>query len=927
MANDAELSVKQLLVDRRSQWMTTSLFTNFIDSVINEMIYEISYESIKEGKEAKLETEKKTGIFFPHYPSYLSYGTYNLLSNLWQDYKNQLKESILLNESNIQKLILSLTNQKNNERKGLTNDRKKFFSKNPNYNNNKKLFKLFYDVSKQTSLGVIGGATSSNNNNDQGNDKIEDEAELAERKKKESNNYERKKMKRMMKKLKRLELERQQKLNFEMFQEELLCKQFYQWEMKENLRERRLMKEEEKLSLTIRKEEEKLKKLIAEKMALIQKQRPQGQAGDGSNNFELSQNGEPSLNEIQLTQELLAKRDLSLTYEKRRKELKDLTLERRRRAEDQRLMIIEDELSLQLREIDKIERQRKAYLAEFGADEEDEGKGENPDEKDADKNKSKKKADAEEEAFNQIFLEFSTSPDVFATPLTAQQSERLIQSIQNEKLLSVKLLPIPDWMEKTLPKNFQTLSTLEKNKYLKLRVKINDRQKKIDKLVEKDEKRMLRLEKKSYKEWDIKYRILDQLTKKSELLMIETQEELYITVNKLNTIKDNVSKTEIFCREIGEKELKLKTNLNKLQEAYNLGKEEYQEACDWYNLCLKRNKNRDKLKRRVVSNCKFVDTESINGFYQRFETHLLRERIYFSYFQAIVYSIINRSEMIASERKLLLLQHALSENKYYLLNREKGMKQVLRELKCSEYMRMRRSLLNQTFFPKNRHSILSNSFKGWIRFYYWNRGNKNAYKLKFEILKRQLEIDRQFKKQLTLKNQYDYNDPTTLSPNNKGLPPPPSLMSRIRERCVQCKHCLNFYIASQNHSLACSYHPETYQLQCPETCPQPGLTALCSVHRKKRWGCCRITDQNAIGCARRYHTPPEVDPVYDYIMEKINERDNKELEELEEEVTIARQENYPEKLKMLQKSQLITIEKELEDARATAARFKNLKFV
>jgi hypothetical protein len=921
MANDADLSVKTQLVQNRSQWMTTNLFTNFIDSVINEMIYECSYEAIQEGKMAKLESEKKTGIYFPHYPSYLSYGTYNLLSNLWQDYKNELKENILLNESNIQKLILSLQAQKRNEQSNHKNSsvQKKFLLKNPNYNNNKKLFKLFYDVTKKTSLGIVGNSSGNNKDSD-----AADEYELAEKKKAESSKYEKKKLKKMLRKLKKLELERQQKLCFEMFQEELLCKRFYQWELKENLRERRIMKEEEKLSMSIRKEEEKLKKMIAERMALMQKQR--GGAAVDFDNLTAQQ-----LSEIDLSQELLAKRDISLTYEKRRKELKDLTLERRRRTEDQKLMILEDELSLQLREIDKIERQRKAYVAEFGADEEvalnptsskkDTANNSEAIAKEAQRNR-------EEEEFHQIYLKYTTGNiDMKSVIMTDNQCERLIHMITTEKLLSAKVLPIPEWLQRSMPRNFDALPVLSRNQYIKLRVKINDKQKKILKGVEKDEKRMLKMEKKSYKEWDIKYRIMEQLTRKSELLMIETQEELYITLNKLYNVKDNVYKTEIFCREIGEKELKAKTKLNKLQEAYNLGKEEYSEACDWYQLCLKRNKNRDKLKRRVTSNCKFIDTESINGFYQRFQTHLLRERIYFTYFNTIVYSIINRSEMIATERKLLLLQFSISENKYYLANREKGMKNVLRELKCSEYMRMRRSLLNQTFFPKNRKNTLLHSFKGWIRFYYWNRGNKNAYKLKFEILKRQLDIDRQFKKELVTKNQLNYNDPTTLSPGGKANLPPQTLMSRIRERSVQCKHCFNFYLASQNQSLSCGYHPDSYQLQCPETCPQPGLTALCSVHRKKRWGCCRLTDPNAAGCARRYHTPPDVDPVYDYIMQKINERDQQEIEELEEKVTVAREENYPEKTKNLQKSQLMHIEKDLEEARATAARFKNLKFV
>lgn len=957
MANDADNDVTIQLYENRQAWLLDYLFDQLISTGIKEMIGEIAYEAIQEGKEAKATAEKKTGIFFPNLPNYLSYGTYHDLSNLWQGRKNALKEQIMLNESAIQKLILTLQNKIDPNVAGAkggsaaAKEKKLWLLKNPNYNNNKKLAKLYWDVTKkakqyqnvQAGMGSESGGSNSqpshSSNKGKAKDTKEEEVVIDGHavQKKQVSNYEKKKAKKLMKRLKQLELERQERLCYEMFQEELACKTFYAWELKENLRERRQMKEEEKLGLMIRKEEQKLKKAIAERMLLLQKQRQQKSGGigveDDFNEEELLKRmTNEDMNQL-MSSELVAKRDLSLTYEKRRKELKDLTLERRRRTEDQRLMILEDELSYQLRELDKIERQKKAYEQEFGKDEEE---GEAGVEVDENGNKiiTTKKDENDITSLIQQFANQTEGVETVGVSLgfTREQSEKIIQSIRpNDKLLSTKQLPIPDWLFSSLPKRFNDLTILERNQYLKIRVTVNEKQKKITKQLQREEKRLLRLEQRSYKEWEIKYRLLEQITRKSELLMIESQEELYISSNQLQTIMNNIDKISIFCREIGEKELKYKTKYLKFIELYSLGQEEYKESCDWYNVCLKRNKNRDKLKRRIVSNCQFIDSESINGFYQRFETHRLRERVYMSYFNTIIQSIIHRSEMIATERKLMLLQHLLSENKYYLINREKSMHLLKRELKCSEYNRMRRSLLNQTFFPKNRYNILSNALKGWIRFYYWNRGNKNAYKLKYEMIKRQLDIDRQFKKQLAIKqhhHQESYsNDPNTNSPSAAAPPTPPSLMHRVRERPVQCKHCYNFYIASQNHSLACAYHPETYQLQCPETCPQPGLTALCSVHRKKRWGCCRLTDQNAIGCARRYHTPPESDPVFDYIMEKINERDAKELEEVEEQIKIAREEKYPEKVKILQRNQLMSIEKELEDARGIAARYKNLKFV
>ena len=66
-----------------------------------------------------------------------------------------------------------------------------------------------------------------------------------------------------------------------------------------------------------------------------------------------------------------------MSYERRRQELKDLTIERRRREEDRAMMIIEDQDGKLLRDIDKIERQRALYKKEFGFEEEGEDMEEN----------------------------------------------------------------------------------------------------------------------------------------------------------------------------------------------------------------------------------------------------------------------------------------------------------------------------------------------------------------------------------------------------------------------------------------------------------------------------------------------------------------------------------------------------------------------
>jgi hypothetical protein len=95
-------------------------------------------------------------------------------------------------------------------------------------------------------------------------------------------------------------------------------------------------------------------------------------------------------------------------------------------------------------------------------------------------------------------------------------------------------------------------------------------------------------------------------------------------------------------------------------------------------LCLRRAKNRDKVKRKITENCVFVDSNAISGFHQRFQTELLRKRLYEDYFRRTIYWIMNRAEVIATERKLFTLQERLSVNRECLDDHILAMKRVWR---------------------------------------------------------------------------------------------------------------------------------------------------------------------------------------------------------------------------------------------------------
>ena len=856
-AKEAEAVVDRRILEVRSEWIQTYSFQEMIDSVVRDMIFELCYEAYHEGKHAKGYAERKTGIFIP-FPAYMQYNTYNLLSNQWQHRKDELKRKIELNRGEVNKIIAAIEKEK--QARAIRSGNTKSLSPP------KEAALLDYEVDEF------------------GEKKLISPEEIIRRKE--------------VRRQRKIELSRQQRLCEEMRLEENRCRDFYRWELKENLRERRLMKEEEKAATMIRKQEIRLRKEAEAALSNVGKNKG-GTIGSGSIQLNAG-----------VSSELLAKRDLALSYDRRRQELKELTLERRRRAEDQRLMIIEDELSQMLREIDKIERQKKAFTAEFGEDEEEVDDAKEDDDVvpgGVSSKVSKKKSEK--------ISEKATKSDV----------DYVLSSIEMDLLLTKNPFPIPDWLD--IPRGFNDWNLLTQNKYIKMRVMVRHKLQTIEKKAEKERKRLVKMEEKSYKEWDKRYRILEQEAMESELAVMESSEELKDIENKLKDFEENINKVTIFCREKGEEELKIRSELKKLTSVANQREEEYKDANEWLQLCMRRAKNRDKLKRKVVNQCKWIDTDSINGFHQRFATELLRDRIYQTYFRNIVQSIMNRAEIIATERKIYLIQHDLSLNKVKLGNRAMGMNHVLREIRCDEFLRMKRSALNERFFPKNRKNILLQRFRGWQRFYLWNRGNKDAFKLKYEIIKRQLDIDRQFKQQLVNKKSSNYSQSGNNELDSRSNPLYPTLMSRVRERPVQCQHCFIFYIASQTHSLACAYHPAEYKMQCPASCPHPGLTPKCSAHRMRRYGCCNQTSARAPGCSRRHHIPSSSDPVYDLIMEKINKRDEEFLLKLDTEVEIARQEEWPRRAKEVKRSQLLELEDELDAAREVAARYKDLKFI
>ncbi len=440
--------------------------------------------------------------------------------------------------------------------------------------------------------------------------------------------------------------------------------------------------------------------------------------------------------------------------------------------------------------------------------------------------------------------------------------------------------------------------------------------------IKKDELRFEKLEHKSYNAWLQTNSVLSQKYMEADLSEMQMEEDAKAAEAEILELNDNIKKIVVFCREKGEEELSKKSVLKRKETTAKKREMELKEAEAWLELCESRAKNREKLKRKVTEECKYVDTQAVCGFHQRFKTELLRQRLYYEYFTKIIYGVVNRAESIATERKLMSIQEKLSINRDNILNRTKGMKSLWRDYQREDHMRMTRSLLNTKFFPKARKEILREKFSGWVRYFYWNRGHREAFEMKYEVIKNQLAIDRQYKEQL-IKKKAEPTPSFSQKQDSEIVP----LLQKHKERLVQCKLCTKFYLESQNHSMACIYHPFTFVTGCPSTCPNPGLSPLCIAHRTRRWKCCESTNPDMIGCSRRFHLQSGEDPIYDKIMDKINIRDGDMLSNIDKRYESAMEAKFPEKLQEKKREIINKIEDVLQDQRDTAARHKDIKWV
>jgi hypothetical protein len=224
-------------------------------------------------------------------------------------------------------------------------------------------------------------------------------------------------------------------------------------------------------------------------------------------------------------------------------------------------------------------------------------------------------------------------------------------------------------------------------------------------------------------------------------------------------------------------------------------------------------------------------------------------------------------------------------------------------------------------------------YQGWVRYWLWHKGHKEAFELKYTMIKQELDIRRLYPETRDELERKEYG--VTKNGGDDVPKVKKTLLQKHKARPICCRYCKEFYIEAHNNNVACAYHPGEYKLSCPKTCPgfsDPKMvTTKCMSHRCKRWTCCDVREEGTFGrngCQMRCHMPPaEGDPDYIERVRNINEMDAEVITKLDGELEKVRATNHVLEAFKIKSDQLKEIHDNLKEERKVVARYEKLKFV
>jgi hypothetical protein len=296
------------------------------------------------------------------------------------------------------------------------------------------------------------------------------------------------------------------------------------------------------------------------------------------------------------------------------------------------------------------------------------------------------------------------------------------------------------------------------------------------------------------------------------------------------------------------------------------------EAHNWLDECTANEHRAKKWRDRVLSGTKYFQGRSLAGHWQSWETDWVRPKLHDRYFRCIVDAIVVDAELIGRERSALCVQESLGRNDAAIASKEKQGTALRRELRLLTLLNLRRSELCSRVFGANRRRVLREALGGWTRLHLSLRGARDSFKMDYQLLLNEAQLDACRKPVGTL--------PTAShAPSHTA----PTMLQTYKDMHAQCRNCSAWYLPAQNTDLSCTYHTGSFIVACPSSCP--GVTPACMTHRVRRWTCCDSREGGvggSGGCARRSHVP-STDQM-DARVREVEARQKSKLDELDEKL-------------------------------------------
>ncbi|GMH74188.1 hypothetical protein TL16_g06397 [Triparma laevis f. inornata] len=418
-----------------------------------------------------------------------------------------------------------------------------------------------------------------------------------------------------------------------------------------------------------------------------------------------------------------------------------------------------------------------------------------------------------------------------------------------------------------------------------------------------------------------------------EMEWMEEEEEAKEVEKELFTHQTNCNKLKLYGQSKGKEELRMKAVARKKREHSDQCVEANDKAETWRKRCKYVETKRHKNYEHMVEQTLFMDTDAITKFHQRWETNKLHHKLHNLYFRTLAIIIANKAEIVAGERRMMRVQELLLSNQVDTDTKVKNMEDLWRNHNRESLMRLYRSGLGQKIFQKSRKKMLTLVFQGWVRYWLWHKGHKEAFELKFTMIKQELDLKRLYPETRDELERREYG----VTKNGKDKVPTvrKTILQKHKARPIHCRYCQEFYIEEHNNNVACAYHPGEYRVSCPKTCPgfsDPKMvTTKCMSHRCKRWTCCDVREEGLFGrngCEMRSHMPPpNGDPDYSEKVRVINKADKEVLDKLDLDLEAVRGQNHILEAFKIKSDQLKEISDSLIEERKVVKRYEKLKFV